>query len=207
MRPGLTPRAAPRLLAFNKPFGVVCQFSAHPGHPSLADFIRAPGYYPAGRLDTDSEGLLLLTDDGALQHRIAAPGRKLDKRYWVQVEGVPDESALDRLRLGLDLGDFTTRPCLARAMSPPDGLWERVPPVRFRKSIPTSWIEIVLTEGKNRQVRRMTAKIGHPTLRLVRHAIGSYSLGDLSPGQVMEVDARRLDKPSRRPEYSPARSA
>ncbi len=142
-----------RLILLNKPYGVICQFSGEPGRPTLKDFVPVPGVYPAGRLDTDSEGLLLLTDDGGLQHRIADPRHKLPKTYLVQVEGEPDEDALVRLRAGLDLGDFVTRRCDARVVSEPDWLWPRDPPVRFRKSVPTSWLEIVLREGKNRQVR------------------------------------------------------
>ena len=172
-----------RVILLNKPFGVICQFSGEPGRPTLKDFVAVPGVYAAGRLDTDSEGLLLLTDDGALQHRIADPRHKLPKTYLVQVEGEPDEAALARLRAGLDLGDFVTRPCEARLVAEPDWLWPRDPPVRFRKSVPTAWLEIVLREGKNRQVRRMTAKAGFPTLRLIRVAIGDWSLAGMLPGQ------------------------
>lgn len=172
-----------QLILLNKPYGVICQFSGEPGKRSLKDFVPIPGVYPAGRLDSDSEGLLLLTDDGALQHRIADPRHKLPKTYLAQVEGELDEAALERLRAGLDLGDFITRPCEARRVSEPDWLWPRDPPVRFRKSIPTAWLELVLREGKNRQVRRMTAKAGFPTLRLIRVAIGEWSLEGLWPGQ------------------------
>jgi 23S rRNA pseudouridine2457 synthase len=172
-----------QLILLNKPYGVICQFSGEPGRRSLKDFVPIPGVYPAGRLDSDSEGLLLLTDDGALQHRIADPRHKLPKTYLAQVEGEPDEAALERLRAGVDLGDFVTRRCEARRVGEPDWLWPRDPPVRFRKSIPTAWLELVLREGKNRQVRRMTAKAGFPTLRLIRVAIGEWSLGGLSPGQ------------------------
>lgn len=177
-----------RLILLNKPYGVVCQFSGGDGRPTLKACVPLPDVYPAGRLDTDSEGLLLLTDDGALQHRIADPGHKLPKTYLVQVEGEPDEAALGGLRAGLDLGDFVTRPCEARRVDEPDWLWPRDPPVRFRKTVPTSWLEIVLREGKNRQVRRMTAKAGFPTLRLVRVAIGPWSLSGLAPGQWREVE-------------------
>jgi 23S rRNA pseudouridine2457 synthase len=177
-----------RIVLFNKPHGVICQFSPEGDKPTLKDFIDVPGVYPAGRLDTDSEGLLVLTDDGALQHRITDPRSKQPKTYLVQVEGEPDEAALSVLRAGgMDLGDFRTRPCAARAVPEPDWLWPRDPPVRFRKSVPTSWLEIVLREGKNRQVRRMTAKVGFPTLRLVRTAIGPWSLEALAPGQWREV--------------------
>lgn len=172
-----------RLILLNKPYGVICQFSGDSAHATLKAFVPVPGVYPAGRLDTDSEGLLLLTDDGVLQHRIADPRHKLPKTYLVQVEGEPDDAALAALRSGLDLGDFVTRPCRARRVVEPQGLWPRDPPVRFRKNVPTSWLEIVLHEGKNRQVRRMTAKAGFPTLRLVRLAIGDWSLAGLAPGQ------------------------
>lgn len=177
-----------RLIALNKPFDTICQFSAHPSRTTLAEYIAQPGVYPAGRLDADSEGLLLLTDDGALQARISAPRHKLAKRYLAQVEGLVDATALARLRVGVDIGDYRTQPCEARAIDAPV-LWPRVPPVRFRTAIPTSWIEIVLTEGKNRQVRRMTAAVGLPTLRLVRAAIGAvdlFSLG-LQPGESCEI--------------------
>lgn len=186
------PPSMSRLILLNKPYGVLCQFSGEPGRATLKDYVPVPDVYPAGRLDTDSEGLLLLTDDGALQHRISDPRHKLAKTYLVQVEGEPDQVALDRLRGGLDLGDFVTRPCTARRADEPDWLWPRDPPVRFRKSIPTSWLEIELREGKNRQVRRMTAKIGFPTLRLVRVAIGEWSITGLEPGQwrSMEVAAQ-----------------
>lgn len=173
----------PQVILLNKPYGVICQFSPEGGHRTLKDCVDVPGVYAAGRLDTDSEGLLLLTDDGALQHRITDPRHKLAKTYLAQVEGVPDEGALERLRGGLDLGDFVSQPCEARVVAEPDWLWPRDPPVRFRKNVPTSWLEIVLREGKNRQVRRMTAKAGFPTLRLIRVAIGNWSLGGLQPGE------------------------
>ena len=185
-----------RVVVFNKPYGVICQFSGDGARPTLKDFIAVPGVYAAGRLDTDSEGLLVLTDDGSLQHRIADPRTKQPKTYLVQVEGEPDEAALAALRAGgLDLGDFRTQRCEARSVPEPDWLWPRDPPVRFRKSVPTSWVEIVLREGKNRQVRRMTAKVGFPTLRLVRTAIGPWSLDGLSPGQWREVSAAGLRGP------------
>ncbi len=178
-----------RLILFNKPFGVLCQFSGDGTRPTLRDHVPVPGVYPAGRLDTDSEGLLLLTDDGRLQHRIADPRHKLAKTYLVQVEGAVDDAALGPLRSGLDLGDFVTRPCEARIIAEPEWLWPRDPPVRFRKTVPTSWLEIVLREGKNRQVRRMTARTGFPTLRLIRIAIGPWRLDGLAPGTWRSVSA------------------
>jgi len=168
-----------RILLFNKPYGVICQFSGDGIHPTLADYISLPNYYPAGRLDTDSEGLLVLTDDGELQHRITDPKHKLPKTYWVQVEGVPDDAALERLRNGVKLQDFTTLPSQARLISQPPGLWLRNPPVRERKAIPTSWLELIIREGKNRQIRRSTAAVGFPTLRLIRYAIGEWTLDGL----------------------------
>ncbi len=171
-----------QLLAFNKPFGVVCQFRPHGDDRTLKDFITLPEVYPAGRLDKDSEGLLLLTDNGALQHAITEPEQKMSKTYWVQVEGEPSDTALRVLQDGVQLKDGLTRPAQVEAIQPPD-LWERYPPVRFRQTIPTSWLEITIQEGRNRQVRRMTAAVGLPTLRLVRVAIGPWALGDLSPGQ------------------------
>lgn len=172
-----------RILLFNKPYGVICQFSPDGMHPTLADYIAVPGVYPAGRLDTDSEGLLLLTDDGKLQHRITDPAHKLAKTYWVQVEGVPDEAALRSLRCGVQLKDGMTLPAEAQLMEEPAGLWQRDPPVRFRKEIPTSWLSLTIREGRNRQVRRMTAAVGFPTLRLIRYAIGDWTLDGIAPGQ------------------------
>ncbi|HEU5133558.1 MAG TPA: pseudouridine synthase [Steroidobacteraceae bacterium] len=177
------------LIAFNKPFGVICKFSPEPGKPTLADYIDIPDVYPAGRLDTDSEGLLLLTDDGVLQNRIADPGHKIAKVYWAQVEAVPTEAALASLRNGVDLGDFRTRPAGAQLIDEPANLWPRDPPIRFRAKIPTAWVELTLREGKNRQVRRMTAKVGFPTLRLIRAKIGAVSVGSLAPGTWREIDA------------------
>jgi len=176
-----------RVLLFNKPHGVICQFSTEGGHRTLKDFIPVPAVYPAGRLDTDSEGLMVLTDDGRLQAAIADPGHKLAKSYWVQVEGVADESALARLRRGVTLNDGPTLPALARAIAMPAGLWARDPPIRERRAIPTAWIEIELREGRNRQVRRMTAAVGLPTLRLVRHRIGPWNLDGLEPGHWRDV--------------------
>jgi 23S rRNA pseudouridine2457 synthase len=180
-----------RLLALNKPFGTICQFSPHETRASLVDWVKVPGVYPAGRLDSDSEGLLLLTDDGALQARIAEPRHKLVKRYWAQVEGAPDPSTLAALARGVDLGDYVTRPCKAAFVTPPDTLWPRNPPIRYRAAIPTTWIELSITEGKNRQVRRMTAAVGFPTLRLVRVGVGAldiFSLG-LQPGASIDLPA------------------
>ncbi len=183
-----------RLIALNKPFGMICQFSPHATRPSLADCIATPGVYPAGRLDADSEGLLLLTDDGALQARIAEPRHKLAKRYWAQVEGVPTPQALATLAAGVDLGDYVSRPARAKLIDTPGTLWDRTPPVRFRAAIPTGWIELQIVEGKNRQVRRMTAAVGYPTLRLIRVSVGAldlFGLG-LAPGESCEIDPGSL---------------
>jgi 23S rRNA pseudouridine2457 synthase len=176
------------LIAFNKPHGVICQFSPAGGKPTLKDFIDVADVYPAGRLDTDSEGLLLLTDEGRLQAAIADPAHKMSKTYWVQVEGSPVEADVRCFETGIDLGDFVCLPASARVIDAPPGLWERVPPIRHRQSIPTAWLEVRLREGKNRQVRRMSAKAGFPTLRLIRVAIGPYLLDGLAPGQWREVD-------------------
>ena len=180
------------LIAFNKPFGVACKFSPEPGKRTLADFIRVPDVYPAGRLDTDSEGLLLLTDDGALQARISSPRFKLAKVYWAQVEGAPTDESLAPLRQGVDLGDFVTQPAGARVIEEPANLWPRDPPIRYRAKIPATWVELTLKEGKNRQVRRMTAKVGFPTLRLVRARIGSVSVETLALGEWKELDPQFL---------------
>jgi 23S rRNA pseudouridine2457 synthase len=175
------------LLAFNKPFGVACKFSPEPGRKTLADYINVKGVYPAGRLDTDSEGLLLLTDDGILQARIAEPKHEIEKIYWAQVEGSPSEAAFEPLRRGVFLGDFTAQPATARLIEEPPGLWPRDPPIRYRARIPTAWIELAIREGKNRQVRRMTAKVGFPTLRLIRAAIGRASVRGLALGTWREI--------------------
>jgi len=180
------------LIAFNKPFGVMCKFSPEPGKPTLADFIKMKDIYPAGRLDTDSEGLLLLTDDGALQARIADPDHKLPKVYWAQVEGAPTEAALLALRGGVKLSDFLTKPAGARLIDEPANLWVRDPPIRYRAKIPTAWIEVTLREGKNRQVRRMTAHVGFPTLRLVRAGVGRVNVDGLALGTWREIDAASL---------------
>ena len=171
-----------RLIRFNKPYGVLSQFTPEGRWRGLKEFIDIPGVYVAGRLDADSEGLLLLTDDGKLQARIADPRFKMEKIYWVQVEGEPTEAALAALRNGVQLNDGPTRPARARLLDPPPEVWERQPPIRERKSIPTAWIELAIREGRNRQVRRMTAAVGLPTLRLIRAAIGPHTLAGLAPG-------------------------
>ena len=176
-----------RLILFNKPYGVLSQFTAEGRWQGLGDHLSLPGVYAAGRLDADSEGLLILTDDGKLQSRIADPRHKLPKTYWAQVEGAPDDAALAALRQGVDLGDFVTRPAAARVIDEPAGLWPRNPPIRFRAALPTRWIELIITEGKNRQVRRMTAKVGYPTLRLIRAAVGEWTLDALQPGEWKEL--------------------
>ncbi|MFZ5558233.1 MAG: pseudouridine synthase [Pseudomonadota bacterium] len=171
-----------RIVLFNKPYGVLCQFTAPAGKRSLGDFIDLPGVYPAGRLDLDSEGLVVLTDDGVLQHRISDPRHKLPKVYWAQVEGEPDARALARLAAGVEIDGRRTRPARVRRIDEPKSLWPRDPPVRLRRAIPTAWVELALTEGRNRQVRRMTAAVGFPTLRLIRYAVGEWNLDGLAPG-------------------------
>ncbi len=179
------------VLLFHKPWGVLTQFSRDDsGHPTLADYIDVPDVYPAGRLDRDSEGLLVLTDDGGLQHRLSHPRFKKRKTYLVQVERVPDEAALQALRRGVDIKGGRTAPARARLIDPPD-LPDRDPPVRFRKSVPTAWIELEITEGRNRQVRKMTAKVGFPTLRLVRTRVGPYRLDGLARGEWARVPPPR----------------
>ncbi|MEQ1661493.1 MAG: pseudouridine synthase [Thiobacillus sp.] len=175
-----------RLILYNKPYGVLSQFTPEGRWQGLRDHLDLTGVYAAGRLDADSEGLLILTDDGKLQSRIADPKHKLPKTYWAQIEGAPDDAALEPLRHGVDLGDFVTSPARVRCIDEPTGLWPRNPPIRYRAAIPTSWIELVIAEGKNRQVRRMTAKIGFPTLRLIRAAVGDWTLGALQPGEWKE---------------------
>ena len=178
-----------RLILFNKPYGVLSQFTDHEAQrPTLAGFIPLSGVYPAGRLDYDSEGLLLLTDDGAWQARIAHPRFKLPKTYWSQVEGIPDSAAIDALARGVRLSDGMTRPAGAALMPAPEPLWPRNPPIRYRAAIPTSWISLTLREGRNRQVRRMTAAVGYPTLRLIRYAIGEWTLEGLSPGAWRQIE-------------------
>ncbi|MBC8008275.1 MAG: pseudouridine synthase [Prolixibacteraceae bacterium] len=184
-----------RVVLFNKPYGVICQFSPSAGKQTLKDFVPITGVYPAGRLDTDSEGLLILTDDGALQDSISHPAKKWPKTYWTQVENIPDEAALVRLRNGVDLGSFVSAPAKVNQIAEPPGLWARTPPIRIRKSIPTSWLEIEITEGKNRQVRRMTAAAGFPTLRLIRHQIGHWTLAGLDLGEYRLLQANEIRLP------------
>lgn len=189
-----------KYLLFYKPYGVLCQFSDHSDHPrsTLKDYIPIPDIYPVGRLDRDSEGLLLLTDNGQLQHRLANPQFAHPRTYYVQVEGIPDESVLDKLRRGVTIKNYRTRQAKVRLLSPEPNLPPRIPPIRDRKSIPTRWLEMILTEGKNRQVRRMTAVVGFPTLRLVRVSIGSdpvkLDLADLNPGEWRELSANETKK-------------
>ncbi len=175
-----------RLLLLNKPFQVMCQFTDDTGRATLADFVDVPNVYAAGRLDYDSEGLLLLTNVGWLQHLIAEPRHKFPKTYLVQVERVPDAQTLQQLAKGVLLNDGLTQPAKVELIEPPP-LWERVPPIRFRKNVPEAWLRLTITEGRNRQVRRMTAAVGHPTLRLIRERIGPWELGDLQPGEWKEI--------------------
>ena len=184
-----------QIYLFNKPYGVLTQFTDSNDRPVLADYIDVPAIYPAGRLDKDSEGLLPLTDDGKLQQAISDPAFKLAKTYQVQVEGIPDDEALEKLRAGVELKDGMTRPArVARLEGEPAGLWQRNPPVRYRASIPDCWIEITIKEGKNRQIRRMTAAVGYPTLRLIRKAIGDFRLDYLMPGELKQVPAEVVEK-------------
>lgn len=176
------------LVLFNKPYGVLSQFTPEGKWRALDEFIPIKDVYVAGRLDADSEGLLILTDDGKLQAKVAEPKHKLEKTYWAQVEGIPDEAALDRLRAGIRLSDFTAQPAKVRLIDEPSGLWERDPPIRYRAAIPTAWLEIRIAEGKNRQVRRMTAAIGYPTLRLIRAAIGALTLEGLDLGKWRRIE-------------------
>lgn len=182
-----------KIVLFNKPYGVLSQFTPEGKWRALDAFIPVKGVYVAGRLDADSEGLLILTDDGKLQARIADPKHKLEKTYWAQVEGLPEEAALDRLRAGIALSDFTAQPAKVRVIDEPAGLWQRDPPIRYRAAIPTAWLEIRISEGKNRQVRRMTAAIGYPTLRLIRAAIGATSLAGLALGQWRQIEGSYQD--------------
>ena len=175
------------LILVNKPYKVLCQFTDPDGRPTLADFVKTPDVYPAGRLDFDSEGLLLLTDDGRLQARISQPGSKIRKTYWAQVEGIASDQQIESLLTGVDLKDGTANAVAARPIDTPPILWERDPPIRFRKSVADSWIEITLSEGRNRQVRRMTAAVGLPTLRLIRYSIGPWTVDGLAPGESREL--------------------
>ena len=177
-----------RLLLFNKPFQVMCQFTDEKGRKTLKDYIKIPGVYAAGRLDYDSEGLLALTDDGKLQHKIAHPTNKIPKTYWVQVEGVPGEHSLSQLASGVILKDGKTKPAQVKIIPEPENLWRRDPPIRERKHIPTSWISLTIKEGKNRQVRRMTAAVGFPTLRLIRYRIGSWTIDGIKSGDYLILD-------------------
>ena len=181
------------LILFNKPYGVLSQFTPEGKWRALGEFVPVKNVYVAGRLDADSEGLLILTDDGKLQAKIADPKHKLEKTYWAQVEGIPDEAALDRMRAGIALSDFTAQPARVRLIDEPAGLWPRDPPIRFRAAIPTSWLEIRISEGKNRQVRRMTAAIGYPTLRLIRAAIGAATLDGLAVGTWRRIEGGYTD--------------
>lgn len=195
-----------RVILVNKPYGVLPQFTdREQGRATLADLVPVPGVYPAGRLDRDSEGLMVLTDDGALTARIADPRHKRPKTYWVQVEGIPDAEALARLSAGVVLNDGPTLPARAVAMAEPEGLWPRDPPVRHRLSVPTSWIALTLTEGRNRQVRRMTAAVGFPTLRLIRWSVGDWTLEGLAPGQWREITVPGPRRPAPSPTPSPRR--
>ncbi|MBK8182361.1 MAG: pseudouridine synthase [Candidatus Competibacteraceae bacterium] len=178
-----------RLILLNKPYGVLSQFTDASGRPTLADYLSIAGVYVAGRLDRDSEGLLALTNDGALQALISHPRHKHAKTYWVQVEGVPSKTALEQLQRGVELNDGRTLPAAAHCITEPASLWPRDPPIRHRASIPTAWLEITLREGRNRQIRRMTAAVGHPTLRLIRYCIGAWTLTGLMPGQWRELAA------------------
>ena len=187
-----------RILLLNKPFQVMTQFTDDQGRKNLSDYIDKPGFYAAGRLDYDSEGLLLLTDNGQLQHQLAHPDFKQPKTYWAQVEGDVTDEALDKLRRGVELNDGITRPAKARKLDRVE-LWDRHPPIRERKNIPTSWVELIITEGRNRQVRRMTAAAGFPTLRLVRIAIGKWSLDGLQPGEHREIE---VNTPAPRPKVA-----
>lgn len=188
-----------RVVLLNKPYDVLCQFTdREQGRKTLADFVPVPGVYAAGRLDRDSEGLLVLTDDGGLIAKLAHPKRKTPKVYWAQVEGIPTDAAIDALRRGVMLNDGPTLPAGAERMEEPENLWPRTPPVRYRAAIPTSWLRLTLSEGRNRQVRRMTAAVGFPTLRLIRWSVGGWTLGDLRPGDWKDAPPLPLPPPQGR---------
>lgn len=178
----------PTIILLNKPFRTLSQFTDESQRTTLADYISETGFYPAGRLDYDSEGLLILTNDGRMQAKIANPHHKMSKAYWVQVEGIPDDTALQQLRQGVQLKDGLARPAKAEMIPEPPILWSRNPPIRKRKNIPTQWVQLTITEGRNRQIRRMTAAVGHPTLRLIRYRIGSWTLDGLAPGEWRKID-------------------
>ena len=187
-----------RIILFNKPYGVLCQFRPVEGRQTLKDYIAEPAVYPAGRLDADSEGLLALTGDGALQNRISAPQHKLEKTYYVQVEGIATTTAIEQLRRGVALRDYVSKPARVEQVEPPDWLWPRQPPVRFRKNVPTSWIRVSISEGRNRQVRHMTAAVGFPTLRLIRYAIGDWTIANMEPGKSRSIEFDLHTEPVRR---------
>lgn len=195
----------PRIILFNKPYDVLCQFTDSEGRPTLADYISQKAFYPAGRLDRDSEGLVVLSEHGELQHQIAHPKNKMAKVYWVQVEGVPDESVQEQLRHGVELKDGITLPAEVRLIDEPPGLWPRTPPIRVRKSIPDSWLELTIREGRNRQVRRMTAAVGHPTLRLIRYAIGPWSIDGLACGEWKMLEGVKLPQSGKQTKNLPPR--
>ncbi len=176
-----------KIILFNKPYDVLSQFTDSDQRPTLANYIDLKSVYPAGRLDRDSEGLLILTDDGQAQHQIANPKHKMAKTYWVQVEGIPSQEALEQLRQGLELKDGLTKPAEVQTLNEPD-IWPRTPPIRYRANIPDSWLKLTIREGRNRQVRRMTAAVGHPTLRLIRYSVGPWTIDDLNPGQWRSID-------------------
>lgn len=203
-----------RLIRFNKPYDVLPQFTDHgtgnSPRATLSKYIDCPGVYAAGRLDRDSEGLMLLTDNGRLQAWITDPKHKMDKTYWVQIEGVPDDAALRQLAEGVELKDGITRPAKTQLMEEPAGLWARTPPVRVRKTVPDSWIALTIREGRNRQVRRMTAAVGHPTLRLIRYSIGAWTLDGLAQGNWDQLEVPRIPgppKPANKPPHKVAKAA